>query len=103
MVSWRSPAADNGLSEGERGRRPARIVALAGLALLTNACVKADVSLSVRSDDQIDGSIVMAIDRGFVPPAGQAPDALLDQVSQRVFHGTPTGSREEPYADGEYV
>jgi hypothetical protein len=86
-----------------RGRREARLVALVGLALLTSACVKADVSLSVRSDDQIDGSIVMAIDRGFVPPAGQAPDALLDEVSRRVFHGTLTGARAEPYADSEYV
>jgi len=87
-----------------RGSRSlARGVGLVVLALLTNGCVKADVSLTVRSDDQVDGSIVMAIDRTYAPPGGQAPDALLDQVTQRVFHGTATGSLQEPYADPQYV
>jgi hypothetical protein len=81
----------------------ARGAALVVLGLLTGACVKADVSLTVRPDDQIDGSIVMAVDRGFAPPGGQTPDGLLDAVSQRVFHGTATGSRQEPYADAQYV
>ena len=83
-----------------RIRRAAGLIAL---VLLTSGCVKADVRLTVRPDDQIDGTIVMAIDRGFAPPGGQAPDALLDQVTQRVFHGTATGSRQEPYADSRYV
>ncbi len=102
-MSRPSPATGHGWSDGGVRRPLARVIALVGLALLSSGCVKAEVSLTVRSDDQIDGSIVMAIDRGFVPPAGQAPDALLDQVSQRVFHGTAIGSREEPYADSEYV
>jgi hypothetical protein len=80
-----------------------RGVALAVLAVLTSGCVKADVSLTVRSDDQVDGTIVMAVDRTYAPPGGQAPDALLDQVTQRVFHGTATGSLQEPYADSQYV
>lgn len=84
-------------------RRLVRPVALAALALLTSGCVRADVSLTVHADDQVDGNIVMAVDRHFAPPGGQAPDALLDQVSQRVFHGTATGSQREPYADPEYV
>src|SRR5690349_11141598 len=84
-------------------RRPEPDVALIALPLLTSGCVKADVSLNVRADDQIDGSIVMAVDRSFVPPGGQPPDALLDAVSQRVFHGVATGSRQEPYADAGYV
>jgi hypothetical protein len=84
-------------------RRLGRGLGLVVLALLTNGCVKADVSLTVRSDDQVDGSIVMAIDRTYVPPGGQAPNALLDQVTQRVFHGTATGSRQEPYSDSQYV
>jgi hypothetical protein len=84
-------------------RRLARGVGLVVLALLTNGCVKADVSLTVRSDDQVDGTIVMAIDRTYAPPGGQAPDALLDQVTQRVFHGTATGSQQEPYSDSQYV
>lgn len=84
-------------------RRLVRGIALVVLALATGACVKADVSLTVRPDDQIDGSIVMAVDRGFAPPGGQSPDGLIDAVGQRVFHGTATGSREEPYADAQYV
>jgi hypothetical protein len=84
-------------------RRRVRGVGLVVLAVLTSGCVKADVSLTVHADDQIDGSIVMAIDRTYVPPGGQAPDALLDQVTRRVFHGTATGSLQEPYADSQYV
>jgi hypothetical protein len=84
-------------------RRLVRGIGLVALALLTSGCVKASVSLNVRSDDQVDGSIVMAVDRTYVPPGGQAPDALLDQVTQRVFHGTATGSHQEPYADPQYV
>jgi hypothetical protein len=84
-------------------RRLVRAASVVLLTLLTNACVKADVSLTVRSDDQVDGSIVMAIDRTYIPPGGQAPGALLDQVTERVFHGTATGSRQEPYADPQYV
>jgi len=76
---------------------------MVALTLLTSGCVKADINLTVRSNDQIDGSIVMAVDRSYAPPGGQAPDALIDQVSQRVFHGTATGSRQEPYADPDYV
>lgn len=86
---------------GSRGL--VRGVGLVVLALLTNGCVKADVSLNVRSDDHVDGTIVMAIDRTYVPPGGQAPNALLDQVTQRVFHGSATGSLQEPYADSQYV
>ena len=84
-------------------RRLERGVGLVVLALLTNGCVKADVSLTVRTEDTVDGSVIMAIDRTYVPPGGQAPDALLDQVTQRVFHGTATGSLQEPYADSQYV
>jgi hypothetical protein len=78
-------------------------IGLVGLALLTGACVKADVNLTVHTDDRIDGSIVMAIDRSFATPDGEAPEALLDAVGQRVFHGTATGARTEPYADSQYV
>jgi hypothetical protein len=84
-------------------RRLGQAIAMVALGVVASGCVKADVSLTVHSDDQIDGSIVMAVDRSFVPPGGQAPDALLGQVTHRVFHGTATGSREEPYADSEYV
>jgi hypothetical protein len=87
-------------------RRLARIVALGGLAgtaLLFSGCVKADVDLTVHGNDQIDGNIVMAIDRAYESPNGQPPGVLLDQVTQRVFSGTATGAVQEPYADSEYV
>jgi len=76
---------------------------LAALALLCTACVKGDVDLTVRADDHVDGTIVVAVDRSFLPADPAAASALVDQVRSRAYAGTPSGATREPYADARYV
>lgn len=85
------------------GRRIGGALAAAGLVLALSGCVKADVDLTVRADDQVDGTIVMAVDRGFATQDAQGQSPLLDALSRRTFQGTRSGAREEPYADDRYV
>lgn len=75
----------------------------AALALLSTGCVKADVDLTVRADDHVDGTIVMAVDRSFLPADAAAADALVAEVRRRTYAGTPSGARREAYADDRYV
>jgi hypothetical protein len=80
-----------------------RALAAAGLLVLLSGCVKADVDLTVRPDDQVDGTIVMAVDRGYATQDGQGQSPFLDALSRRTFQGTRSGARQEPYADDRYV
>ncbi|HKF75073.1 MAG TPA: hypothetical protein VKF59_02955 [Candidatus Dormibacteraeota bacterium] len=65
--------------------------------------MKADVNLTVRQDDQVDGQIVMAVDRSFIPPGDGSQAALVSALSSGVFAGTPAGAHQETYADPRYV
>lgn len=78
-------------------------LAIAALALSVTACVKVDANLTIQANDQIDGSIVMAVDRQFAAEANQSPDALVEQVRKSTFHSTPSGARLEAYSDEKYV
>jgi hypothetical protein len=75
----------------------------AGLLLALTGCVKADVNLTVRADDQVDGRIVMAVDRSFISPGDGSQAALVSALSRAVFSGTPAGAHQETYADPRYV
>lgn len=83
-----------------------RLVAAWGaavVALLSSGCVEANVDLTVRADDHVDGTIVMAVDRGFLPADPSGAAALVAEVRRRTYEGTPSGARREPYSDANYV
>ena len=78
-------------------------MAAAGVLLLLSSCVKTDVDLTVRSDDVVDGSIIMAVDRSFSNGNDKTQTALIDALRDRVFPATRSGASQEPYSDGQYV
>lgn len=86
-----------------RVSRISSVVAAAGAVLLLSSCVKADVDLTVRSDDVVDGTIVMAVDRSFSTGGATSQATLVDALRDRVLPGTRSGARQEPYTDGQYV
>lgn len=80
-----------------------RVLAAAVLTVVLSGCVKADMELTVRPDDQVDGVIVMAVDRGFAAEGDQGQAALLAGLRARIFQGARPGAHEQPYADDRYV
>lgn len=78
-------------------------IAAISLAFLLTGCVKAHVDLTVQPNDQIDGTIVMAVDRSFIPPGEKSEDALVSEVQKRTFKGTATGAQQVAYSDERYV
>lgn len=69
------------------------------LVVLLAGSVKVDANLTVRPNDQIDGIIVMAVDREFAAAVNTSPEALLDQVRKSTFQSPPSGGRLEAYSD----
>jgi hypothetical protein len=85
-------------------RRPlGGLIGAAGLTAILSGCVRADMELTVRSDDQVDGVVVMAVDRSFAAEGDQAQATLLAALRSRAFHGNRAGAHEEPYADERYM
>ena len=83
--------------------RISRVVVAAGALLVLSGCVKADVDLTVRPDDAVDGTIVMAVDRSFAAGNDHNQTALLAALRDRVLPSVRSGARQEPYSDGQYV
>jgi LppM domain len=85
------------------GGRAVRVLAAAGALVLLSSCIKADVDLTVRSDDVVDGTIVMAVDRSFAGDDAQTRTALVSGLRGRVLPATRFGARQEDYSDRRYV
>ncbi|MDI1465495.1 hypothetical protein QEZ54_31450 [Catellatospora sp. KI3] len=83
-------------------RRPIR--ALAALALVAfglSGCMKLDMDLTVNSNDTLDGTAVVALDRKLLSMGGQSPEKAFDQAGDTV-KDLPKGSRTEVYDDGKF-
>ncbi|HXM58900.1 MAG TPA: hypothetical protein VOB72_26100 [Candidatus Dormibacteraeota bacterium] len=83
--------------------RVSSVAAAAGAVLLLSSCVKTDVDLTVRPDDVVDGTIVMAVDQSFAAGNDHNQTALLDSLREHVLPSLRSGARQEPYSDGQYV
>ncbi|MBV1854965.1 LppM family (lipo)protein [Catellatospora tritici] len=83
-------------------RRPIR--ALAALALVAfglSGCMKLDMDLTVNSNDTLDGTAIVALDRSLLSMSGKSPQEAFDSAGDSV-KDLPKGSRTEVYDDGKF-
>ncbi|GHJ45142.1 hypothetical protein Cs7R123_24840 [Catellatospora sp. TT07R-123] len=83
-------------------RRPLR--ALAALALVAfglSGCMKLDMDLTVNSNDTLDGTVVVALDRSLLMMSGKSPEEAFEGAEDSV-KDLPKGSRTEVYDDGKF-
>jgi hypothetical protein len=80
--------------------RLVRLGAFAMLALVLSACIKLDMSLTVNSDDTVDGKVIFALNKELIELSGQSPEDLLGASGP-----IPTdaeGVSTAPYEDDEF-
>lgn len=84
--------------------RMARLIGIVSMALLLSGCLKLDQALTLNEDDTVDGTIVFAVDKGFLEMSGVDAQEFLDQTSGGEGP-VPEGVEfeTEPYEDDEYV
>ena len=83
-------------------RRMRTATALGALAVLSLAgCMKMDMAIELLPEDQVSGTITMAVSREFAELAGESPESLADQMAADM---TDTeGATSVPYDDGTYI
>ena len=83
-----------------------RAVALAGAAvLLLSGCLKLDVNLTVRSDDKLDGTVIVGVDKqvaALLPGGAANVGQLINGGGQPAISGAEDVT-SSPFDDGQYV
>jgi hypothetical protein len=54
-----------------------------GLLLTLSGCVKLDMDLAIHSDDTVDGTIILAVDKSLLTITGQGQQQLRDQLEKQ--------------------
>ncbi|SEJ66782.1 LppM family (lipo)protein [Demequina mangrovi] len=84
--------------------RTLRTLALAVVATLTlSGCLKMEMSFTLHEDDTVDGSIVMAIQKGVGEAMGMSDEDLLAELDAEGSFEDIEGGSVEPYDDGEFA
>ncbi|MBT0993313.1 hypothetical protein KIN34_03305 [Cellulomonas sp. DKR-3] len=85
-------------------RRPARPLALLGtvaaLLLVLSGCMKVDLQATFTTDDTVDGTMLVAIDKQLLETTGGSVDDVLGSDEDLFDNGKTTS---EPYEEGDYV
>ncbi len=78
----------------------------AAVVLALTGCLKVDMAVNVRSDDKVDGSVLMAVDKSLLSMGGQSPeDAFKEFSGEGPFPTAPASgsvSTEVYDQDGKY-
>lgn len=83
-------------------RRTRTATALGALAVLSLAgCMKMDMELELLPDDEVTGTVTMAVSREFAELAGESPESLAEQMAADL--ADTEGSTTVPYDDGTYI
>lgn len=75
---------------------------LAGAVALTG-CVKIDADLVLHPDDTIDGTMVMAVQKGLGESTGMSDEDLLGQLNPDEITSNLEGATVAPYEDQDWV
>ena len=78
-----------------------RAVLVAGVAVLLTSCFKLDMNLTVSTENTVDGTMILGLDKDLVEILGDEAERFFDQGE-----GLPTeteGVTEEPYEDEDFV
>lgn len=85
-------------------RRTLRTAAVAAVALLSlSGCLKMEMAFTLHEDETVDGSIVMAVQKGIGESFGMTDQDVLDQMESEGSFEDIEGGTVEPYDDGDYV
>ena len=82
-----------------------RLVAVAVVVVALSGCMKVDVDLKLKSNNTVDGTMILAMNSSLAQLAGQDPKALADELNKQVLSGEngPKNARTEAYSDGTFV
>src|SRR4029079_17194462 len=83
-----------------------RAVALAcGAVVLLSGCLKLDVNLTVRSDDKLDGTVIVGVDKqvaALLPGGAANVSQLINNGGQPQISGADD-VKVSPYSDDRFV
>ncbi|WP_144119618.1 LppM family (lipo)protein [Catellatospora sichuanensis] len=83
-------------------RKPLRTLAVLALAAFSlTGCMKLDMNMTVNSDDTVDGTIIMALDKSVLQLSGKSPEQAFEEAGDSLTE-LPKGTRTEVYDDGKY-
>ena len=77
------------------------LAALALVAFSLTGCMKLDLDMTVNSDDTLDGTVVLALDKSVLKLSGKDPEQAFSSAESGMSD-LPEGSRTEVYDDGKY-
>ncbi len=72
-------------------------------ALALSGCLKMEMNYTLNEDDTVDGSIVMAIEKGVGESMGMSDEDLLAEMGTEESFDDIEGGTVEAYDDGDYV
>ena len=84
-------------------RRGLLAAVLAAAVLLLSGCLKLDMQLTIRADDTVDGTIIMAFADEIAELAGTDPESLWEQEGEDLESDLPPGATQEPYSEDGYT
>jgi len=86
-------------------RTAGRIAAAAAIALTLSGCMKVNVDLTMKPDNTVDGTMILAVNKGLAQLAGQDPKVLADEMNKQILNGgdSPKHARTEAYSDDTFV
>jgi hypothetical protein len=82
-----------------------RLAAAAVIVLSLSGCMKVNVDFTLKSNNTVDGSMILAVNQAILQLSGQDPKALADEMNKQVLAGEngPKTARTEAYSDGTFV
>lgn len=82
-----------------------RLAAAAVIVVALSGCMKVDIDLKLKSNNTVDGTMILAMNASLAQLAGQDPKALADELNKQVLAGEngPKNARTEAYSDGTFV
>src|SRR5450756_1098489 len=82
-----------------------RLAAAAVIVVALSGCMKVDIDLKLKSNNTVDGTMILAMNASLAQLAGQDPKALADDLNKQVLAGEngPKNARTEAYSDGTFV
>lgn len=85
-------------------RQRTRATVIAGLIAVTaTGCIKADMQLELKSDDTVDGSMIVAFDKSLADMMGEEIDSMEEEILGGSGEGLPDDAEAESYEDDKYV
>ncbi|WP_155373330.1 LppM family (lipo)protein [Catellatospora vulcania] len=83
-------------------RKPLRTLAVLALAAFSlTGCMKLDMNMTVNSDDTLDGTVIMALDKSVLQLSGKSAEEAFASAGESLTD-LPKGTRTEVYDDGKY-